>query len=137
MGSLSWSPSRFQEKGNLEVLLFSIQSKLRACNRRLYVPREGCGIWDIDKVREWVWGEAGLLAELSHRSCTAQESHSHGKHRGLDLHSDSSPAVKCHEEEAFSPICTKVPFVVGVASDREARAIKLGELIGVCLLLAP
>lgn len=42
---------RFQEKGNLEVLLFSIQSKLRACNRRLFVPREGCGIWDIDKVR--------------------------------------------------------------------------------------
>ncbi|XP_005852908.2 PREDICTED: spectrin beta chain, non-erythrocytic 4-like, partial [Myotis brandtii] len=44
-------PAKFQEKGNLEVLLFSIQSKLRACNRRLYVPREGCGIWDIDKVR--------------------------------------------------------------------------------------
>lgn len=32
------------------MLLFSIQSKLRACNRRLFVPREGCGIWDIDKV---------------------------------------------------------------------------------------
>lgn len=43
---------RFQEKGNLEVLLFSIQSKLRAHNRRLFVPREGCGIWDIDKVIE-------------------------------------------------------------------------------------
>lgn len=50
-GFLSPSTLRFQEKGNLEVLLFSIQSKLRACNRRLYVPREGCGIWDIDKVR--------------------------------------------------------------------------------------
>ena len=50
-GFLSSGPFRFQEKGNLEVLLFSIQSKLRACNRRLYVPREGCGIWDIDKVR--------------------------------------------------------------------------------------
>ena len=48
-GFLSSGPFRFQEKGNLEVLLFSIQSKLRACNRRLYVPREGCGIWDIDK----------------------------------------------------------------------------------------
>uniref|UniRef100_A0A8C2SE31 Calponin-homology (CH) domain-containing protein n=1 Tax=Capra hircus TaxID=9925 RepID=A0A8C2SE31_CAPHI len=62
-------PVKFQEKGNLEVLLFSIQSKLRACNRRLYVPREGCGIWDIDKA----WGqlekaeherEAALRAEL-------------------------------------------------------------------------
>lgn len=51
VGFLSSSPFRFQEKGNLEVLLFSIQSKLRACNRRLFVPREGCGIWDIDKVR--------------------------------------------------------------------------------------
>ncbi|KAB1274794.1 Spectrin beta chain; non-erythrocytic 4, partial [Camelus dromedarius] len=29
-------PVKFQEKGNLEVLLFSIQSKLRACNRRLF-----------------------------------------------------------------------------------------------------
>ncbi|XP_057390863.1 spectrin beta chain, non-erythrocytic 4 isoform X2 [Balaenoptera acutorostrata] len=62
-------PVKFQEKGNLEVLLFSIQSKLRASNRRLYVPREGCGIWDIDKA----WGqlekaeherEAALRAEL-------------------------------------------------------------------------
>ncbi|XP_012588917.1 PREDICTED: spectrin beta chain, non-erythrocytic 4 [Condylura cristata] len=62
-------PVKFQEKGNLEVLLFSIQSKLRAYNRRLFVPREGCGIWDIDKA----WGqlekaeherEAALRAEL-------------------------------------------------------------------------
>uniref|UniRef100_A0A4X2LVV1 Spectrin beta chain n=1 Tax=Vombatus ursinus TaxID=29139 RepID=A0A4X2LVV1_VOMUR len=42
-------PIKFQEKGNLEVLLFSIQSKLRASNRRLYVPREGCSISDINK----------------------------------------------------------------------------------------
>ncbi|XP_068935619.1 spectrin beta chain, non-erythrocytic 4 isoform X2 [Petaurus breviceps papuanus] len=42
-------PIKFQEKGNLEVLLFSIQSKLRASNRRLYVPREGCSIADINK----------------------------------------------------------------------------------------
>lgn len=55
-GFLSSSPFRFQEKGNLEVLLFSIQSKLRACNRRLFVPREGCGIWDIDKVKLRLWG---------------------------------------------------------------------------------
>lgn len=126
MGSLSLNLFRFQEKGNLEVLLFSIQSKLRACNRRLYVPREGCGIWDIDKVRVWVRGEAGWLAELLYRSCTAQESRSHGRHHRLDLHLDSSLAVKCHKE-VFSTICTKVPFVLGVASDREARAIKLGQ----------
>ncbi|XP_054855022.1 spectrin beta chain, non-erythrocytic 4 [Eublepharis macularius] len=42
-------PVRFQEKGNLEVLLFSIQSKLRANNRKLYVPQEGRSISDINK----------------------------------------------------------------------------------------
>ncbi|XP_061453386.1 spectrin beta chain, non-erythrocytic 4 isoform X2 [Rhineura floridana] len=42
-------PVKFQEKGNLEVLLFSIQSKLRANNRKLYVPKEGKGISDINK----------------------------------------------------------------------------------------
>ncbi|XP_013911873.1 PREDICTED: spectrin beta chain, non-erythrocytic 4 [Thamnophis sirtalis] len=42
-------PLKFQEKGNLEVLLFSIQSKLRANNRKLYVPKEGRSISDINK----------------------------------------------------------------------------------------
>ncbi|XP_028921012.1 spectrin beta chain, non-erythrocytic 4 isoform X2 [Ornithorhynchus anatinus] len=42
-------PVKFQEKGNLEVLLFSIQSKLRASNRKLYVPSEGRSISDINK----------------------------------------------------------------------------------------
>ena len=41
---------RFQEKGNLEVLLFTIQSKLRANNQKLYVPHEGKLISDINKV---------------------------------------------------------------------------------------
>uniref|UniRef100_A0A8C4KHT3 Spectrin beta, non-erythrocytic 4 n=1 Tax=Dromaius novaehollandiae TaxID=8790 RepID=A0A8C4KHT3_DRONO len=43
------APLRFQEKGNLEVLLFTIQSKLRANNRKLYVPSEGKSISDINK----------------------------------------------------------------------------------------
>ncbi|KAM6427580.1 spectrin beta chain, non-erythrocytic 4 isoform 1-T1 [Liasis olivaceus] len=42
-------PIKFQEKGNLEVLLFSIQSKLRANNRKLYIPKEGRSISDINK----------------------------------------------------------------------------------------
>eukprot|EP00076_Gallus_gallus_P036427 XP_025001965.1 spectrin beta chain, non-erythrocytic 4-like isoform X2 [Gallus gallus] len=42
-------PSKFQEKGNLEVLLFTIQSQLRAANRKLYVPGEGRSISDINK----------------------------------------------------------------------------------------
>lgn len=41
---------RFTEKGNLEVLLFTIQSKMRANNQKVYTPREGKLISDINKV---------------------------------------------------------------------------------------
>lgn len=64
---------RFQEKGNLEVLLFSIQSKLRANNRKLYVPREGRSISDINKVgRGWGWG--GGWGDQGERPSTPQHS---------------------------------------------------------------
>ncbi|KAG7272728.1 hypothetical protein CRUP_038174 [Coryphaenoides rupestris] len=36
-------------KGNLEVLLFTIQSKMRANNQKVYTPREGKLISDINK----------------------------------------------------------------------------------------
>ncbi|KAG9334206.1 hypothetical protein JZ751_008504 [Albula glossodonta] len=36
-------------KGNLEVLLFTIQSKMRANNQKVYMPREGKLISDINK----------------------------------------------------------------------------------------
>lgn len=100
-GLLSASPLRFQEKGNLEVLLFSIQSKLRACNRRLFVPREGCGIWDIDKVRLRMWARGWAALGSLCRLCTAQGSHSHCGHHGLDVHSDSYLAIKDPEEATF------------------------------------
>ena len=45
-----FSLSRFTEKGNLEVLLFTIQSKMRAKNQKVYMPREGKLISDINKV---------------------------------------------------------------------------------------
>uniref|UniRef100_W5NBC3 Spectrin beta chain n=1 Tax=Lepisosteus oculatus TaxID=7918 RepID=W5NBC3_LEPOC len=45
-------PNKFQEKGNLEVLLFTIQSKLRANNQKPYVPKEGKLISDINKAWE-------------------------------------------------------------------------------------
>ncbi|XP_043536626.1 spectrin beta chain, non-erythrocytic 4-like [Chiloscyllium plagiosum] len=45
-------PLKFEEKGNLEVLLFTIQSKLRANNQKLYVPREGKLISDINRAWE-------------------------------------------------------------------------------------
>lgn len=42
---------RFQEKGNLEVLLFTIQSRMRANNQRVYMPKEGALVSDINRVR--------------------------------------------------------------------------------------
>uniref|UniRef100_A0A673H6Q2 Spectrin beta chain n=1 Tax=Sinocyclocheilus rhinocerous TaxID=307959 RepID=A0A673H6Q2_9TELE len=45
-------PIKFQEKGNLEVLLFTIQSKLRANNQKPYMPHDGKLISDINKAWE-------------------------------------------------------------------------------------
>ncbi|XP_060077133.1 spectrin beta chain-like isoform X2 [Ylistrum balloti] len=42
-------PKKFDEKGNLEILLFTLQSKMRANNQRPYLPREGKLISDINK----------------------------------------------------------------------------------------
>lgn len=43
------------EKGNLEVLLFTVQSRMRANNQKVYVPREGKLISDINKVGRGPW----------------------------------------------------------------------------------
>lgn len=43
---------RFVEKGNLEVLLFTLQSKMRANNQKPYTPREGKMIADINRAWE-------------------------------------------------------------------------------------
>ncbi|KAJ3589035.1 hypothetical protein NHX12_009883 [Muraenolepis orangiensis] len=45
-------PPKFTEKGNLEILLFTIQSKMRANNQKVYTPREGKLISDINKAWE-------------------------------------------------------------------------------------
>ena len=45
-------PPKFMEKGNLEVLLFSLQSKMRANNKAPYFPKEGRMINDINKAWE-------------------------------------------------------------------------------------
>ncbi|XP_037341699.2 spectrin beta chain, erythrocytic isoform X2 [Pungitius pungitius] len=42
-------PPKFQEKGNLEVLLFTIQSRMRANNQRVYTPKEGALVADINR----------------------------------------------------------------------------------------
>lgn len=43
---------RFVEKGNLEVLLFTLQSRMRAANQKPYTPREGKMIHDINRAWE-------------------------------------------------------------------------------------
>ncbi|KAM6912333.1 spectrin beta chain, erythrocytic [Xenentodon cancila] len=45
-------PPKFQEKGNLEVLLFTIQSRMRANNQRAYTPKEGALVSDINRAWE-------------------------------------------------------------------------------------
>uniref|UniRef100_H3BC32 Spectrin beta chain n=1 Tax=Latimeria chalumnae TaxID=7897 RepID=H3BC32_LATCH len=45
-------PPKFQEKGNLEVLLFTIQSRMRANNQKVYTPREGRLVSDINRAWE-------------------------------------------------------------------------------------
>lgn len=43
---------RFVEKGNLEVLLFTLQTKMRANNQKVYTSKEGKMIADINRA----WG---------------------------------------------------------------------------------
>lgn len=43
---------RFTEKGNLEILLFTLMSKMRANNQKPYFPKEGQMIADINKAWE-------------------------------------------------------------------------------------
>jgi len=45
-------PPKFMEKGNLEVLLFTLQSKMRANNKTPYFPKEGKTIVDINRAWE-------------------------------------------------------------------------------------
>ncbi|KAM9700199.1 spectrin beta chain, non-erythrocytic 1-like, partial [Menidia menidia] len=45
-------PPKFTEKGNLEVLLFTIQSRMRANNQKVYAPPEGRLLPDINKAWE-------------------------------------------------------------------------------------
>ncbi|XP_068608376.1 spectrin beta chain, erythrocytic [Brachionichthys hirsutus] len=49
-------PPKFQEKGNLEVLLFTIQSRMRSNNQRVYTPKEGALVADINRAWEHLEG---------------------------------------------------------------------------------
>ena len=45
-------PPKFMDKGNLEVLLFTLQSKMRANNKTPFTPREDKTIMEINKAWE-------------------------------------------------------------------------------------
>ncbi|XP_069494766.1 spectrin beta chain, erythrocytic isoform X2 [Ambystoma mexicanum] len=45
-------PPKFQEKGNLEVLLFTIQSRMRSNNQKVYTPTDGKLVSDVNKAWE-------------------------------------------------------------------------------------
>ncbi|XP_018423798.1 PREDICTED: spectrin beta chain, erythrocytic-like [Nanorana parkeri] len=57
-------PIKFKEKGDLEVQLFTIQSRMRENKQRLYVPRDGQLVSDIN--RAW-----GRLEKAEHDRETA------------------------------------------------------------------
>jgi len=42
-------PPKLIEKGNLEVMLFTLQSRMRSCNRNVFSPKEGKTISDVNK----------------------------------------------------------------------------------------
>ncbi|KAM3919502.1 spectrin beta chain, erythrocytic isoform 1-T2 [Leptodactylus fuscus] len=57
-------PPKFKEKGELEVLLFTIQSRMRENKQKVYVPRDGQLVSDIN--RAW-----GRLEKAEHERETA------------------------------------------------------------------
>ncbi|XP_042845831.1 spectrin beta chain, erythrocytic [Panthera tigris] len=59
-------PPKFQEKGNLEVLLFTIQSRMRANNQKVYTPHDGKLVSDINRAWESL-EEAEYRRELALR----------------------------------------------------------------------
>ncbi|XP_039570876.1 LOW QUALITY PROTEIN: spectrin beta chain, non-erythrocytic 2-like, partial [Passer montanus] len=67
-------PPRFEDKGSLEVLLFSLRSRLRANNQRQFVPREGTHSADINRAWERL-EKAGHGRELALRSELLRQQH--------------------------------------------------------------
>uniref|UniRef100_A0A8C0FVT8 Spectrin beta chain n=1 Tax=Chelonoidis abingdonii TaxID=106734 RepID=A0A8C0FVT8_CHEAB len=47
-------PPKFEEKGDLEVLLFTIQSRMRANNQKVDIPHEERLMSDINRAWEWL-----------------------------------------------------------------------------------
>ncbi|VBB30331.1 unnamed protein product [Acanthocheilonema viteae] len=93
-------PPRVEEKGNLETLFNTLQTKLRLSNRPVFLPREGHLIKDINAAwrgledsekgfEEWLLSEMMRLERLEHlaekfrRKCALYEEWAHGKEDAL------------------------------------------------------
>ncbi|GMT10757.1 hypothetical protein PFISCL1PPCAC_2054 [Pristionchus fissidentatus] len=93
-------PPRIEEKGRLETLFNTLQTKLRLSNRPAFMPREGHLVKDIDAAwskledsekgfEEWLLSEIMRLERLEHlaekfrRKCAMHEEWSNGKEEAL------------------------------------------------------
>uniref|UniRef100_A0A1I8EEK1 Alpha-actinin n=1 Tax=Wuchereria bancrofti TaxID=6293 RepID=A0A1I8EEK1_WUCBA len=93
-------PPRVEEKGNLETLFNTLQTKLRLSNRPAFLPREGHLIKDISAAwrgledsekgfEEWLLSEMMRLERLEHlaekfrRKCALHEEWAYGKEDAL------------------------------------------------------
>ncbi|VDM98811.1 unnamed protein product [Thelazia callipaeda] len=93
-------PPRVEEKGNLETLFNTLQTKLRLSNRPAFLPTEGHLIKDINSAwrgledsekgfEEWLLSEMMRLERLEHlaekfrRKCALYEEWAHGKEGAL------------------------------------------------------
>uniref|UniRef100_T1IQM9 Spectrin beta chain n=1 Tax=Strigamia maritima TaxID=126957 RepID=T1IQM9_STRMM len=81
-------PPKFVEKGNLEVLLFTLQSKMRANNQKPYFPKEGKMISDINKAWEYLEKaeherELALREELIRQEKLEQLAHRFDRKAGM------------------------------------------------------
>ncbi|KAI4895522.1 hypothetical protein NFI96_007217 [Prochilodus magdalenae] len=106
-------PPKFTEKGNLEVLLFTIQSKMRANNQKVYMPREGKLISDINKAS---------AVRLPYPIRNRPPDQSAVDNFGFDLQAVEA-ATKKHEaiETDIAAYEERVQVVVAVAGELEAE----------------
>uniref|UniRef100_A0A6F7Q068 Alpha-actinin, sarcomeric n=1 Tax=Haemonchus contortus TaxID=6289 RepID=A0A6F7Q068_HAECO len=93
-------PPRIEDKGRLETLFNTLQTRLRLSNRPAFLPRDGHLVKDINNAwknledsekgfEEWLLSEIMRLERLEHlaekfrRKCALHEEWSHGKEEAL------------------------------------------------------
>uniref|UniRef100_A0A8C5WGU5 Calponin-homology (CH) domain-containing protein n=1 Tax=Leptobrachium leishanense TaxID=445787 RepID=A0A8C5WGU5_9ANUR len=113
-------PCKFQEKGNLEVLLFTIQSKMREEKYRLYVPTDGKTISDINKVK--IRSAEHHVSELRHPWLHNHDGMVHHDNFGYDLPAVEA-AMKKHEaiEADISSYEERIQVVADLAQEMESE----------------